>query len=280
MFATIQALPMAAGKFTLADRLGAKSVPCRVSGCSRSWIQLSNKAFGLAGSRRPLLAIPPKHVRSLPGEVPHPQGCLAPLRPQGMHGQVDLAGDGSAGSVCHAAACAQALVRRLPATARQPAGPGNPLRRARLHTHRHPDPRTTAGFAGRTGGRVGAGATNWRDHRGIPVRAVRPGRAQAEGPGGQLRGHSHARASGRGKRTIRSRPSPPASPTSRPGACAPSAVPSSASWGTARSVAAPPAARPPGPGRAAISSMPAWPTSRCPRRRRACASAASICGAA
>ena len=41
---------MAAGKFTLADRLGAKSVPCRVSGCSRSWIQLSNKAFGLAGN--------------------------------------------------------------------------------------------------------------------------------------------------------------------------------------------------------------------------------------
>lgn len=41
---------MAAGKFTLADRLGAKSVPCRVSGCSRTWIQLSSKAFGLGGS--------------------------------------------------------------------------------------------------------------------------------------------------------------------------------------------------------------------------------------
>jgi hypothetical protein len=40
---------MAAGKFTLADRLGAKSVPCKVPGCSRTWIQLSNKAFGLAG---------------------------------------------------------------------------------------------------------------------------------------------------------------------------------------------------------------------------------------
>ena len=40
---------MAAGKFTLADRLGAKSVPCRVPGCSRTWIQLSNKAFALAG---------------------------------------------------------------------------------------------------------------------------------------------------------------------------------------------------------------------------------------
>jgi len=41
---------MAAGKFTLADRLGAKSVPCRVAGCSRTWIQLSSKAFGLGGS--------------------------------------------------------------------------------------------------------------------------------------------------------------------------------------------------------------------------------------
>lgn len=44
---------MAAGKFTLADRLGAKSVPCRVSGCSRTWIQLSNKAFSLGGSMAP-----------------------------------------------------------------------------------------------------------------------------------------------------------------------------------------------------------------------------------
>ena len=40
---------MPAGKFTLADRLGAKSVPCCVPGCTRTWIQLSNKAFGLAG---------------------------------------------------------------------------------------------------------------------------------------------------------------------------------------------------------------------------------------
>jgi hypothetical protein len=38
---------MAAGKFTLADRLGAKSLPCRVPGCTRTWIQLSSKAFGL-----------------------------------------------------------------------------------------------------------------------------------------------------------------------------------------------------------------------------------------
>ena len=40
---------MAAGRFTLAERLGAKSVPCRVAGCSRTWIQLSSKAFGLGG---------------------------------------------------------------------------------------------------------------------------------------------------------------------------------------------------------------------------------------
>ena len=41
---------MAAGKFTLADRLGAKSLPCRVPGCTRTWIQLSSKAFGLGGA--------------------------------------------------------------------------------------------------------------------------------------------------------------------------------------------------------------------------------------
>lgn len=38
---------MAAGTFTLADRLGAKSFPCRVPGCTRTWLQLSTKAFGL-----------------------------------------------------------------------------------------------------------------------------------------------------------------------------------------------------------------------------------------
>lgn len=40
-------LRMAAGTFTLADRLGAKSLPCRVRGCARTYIQLSSKAFGL-----------------------------------------------------------------------------------------------------------------------------------------------------------------------------------------------------------------------------------------
>ena len=38
---------MAAGTFTLADRLGAKSLPCRVPGCTRTFIQLSSKAFSL-----------------------------------------------------------------------------------------------------------------------------------------------------------------------------------------------------------------------------------------
>jgi hypothetical protein len=40
---------MSLGGFTLADRLGAKTVPCRVSGCTRTWIQLSNKALALGG---------------------------------------------------------------------------------------------------------------------------------------------------------------------------------------------------------------------------------------
>jgi hypothetical protein len=38
---------MAFGTFTLADRLGAKSLPCRVPGCTRTFLQLSNKALGL-----------------------------------------------------------------------------------------------------------------------------------------------------------------------------------------------------------------------------------------
>jgi hypothetical protein len=38
---------MSLGGFTLADRLGAKTVPCRVSGCTRTWIQLSNAALKL-----------------------------------------------------------------------------------------------------------------------------------------------------------------------------------------------------------------------------------------
>ena len=37
------------GGFTLADRLGAKTVPCRVQGCTRTWLQLSNKALALGG---------------------------------------------------------------------------------------------------------------------------------------------------------------------------------------------------------------------------------------
>jgi len=34
--------------FTLADRLGAKSLPCSVPGCSRTWIQMAGKALALA----------------------------------------------------------------------------------------------------------------------------------------------------------------------------------------------------------------------------------------
>jgi hypothetical protein len=37
------------GGFTLADRLGAKTQPCRVKGCTRTWIQLSSKALALGG---------------------------------------------------------------------------------------------------------------------------------------------------------------------------------------------------------------------------------------
>lgn len=35
--------------FTLADRLGAKSMPCSVPGCTRSWIQLAGQALKLGG---------------------------------------------------------------------------------------------------------------------------------------------------------------------------------------------------------------------------------------
>jgi hypothetical protein len=37
------------GGFTLADRLGAKTQPCRVKGCTRTWLQLSSKALALGG---------------------------------------------------------------------------------------------------------------------------------------------------------------------------------------------------------------------------------------
>src|SRR5688572_8050190 len=40
---------MALGGFTLADRLGAKTVPCRVAGCTRTWLQLGGKAAALGG---------------------------------------------------------------------------------------------------------------------------------------------------------------------------------------------------------------------------------------
>jgi len=36
--------------FTLADRLGAKSLPCSVPGCTRTWIQMAGKALALARS--------------------------------------------------------------------------------------------------------------------------------------------------------------------------------------------------------------------------------------
>jgi hypothetical protein len=35
--------------FTLADRLGAKSIPCSVRGCTRTWIQMSGKGAKLGG---------------------------------------------------------------------------------------------------------------------------------------------------------------------------------------------------------------------------------------
>lgn len=40
---------MALGGFTLADRLGARAIPCRVKGCTRTWLQISNKALSLRG---------------------------------------------------------------------------------------------------------------------------------------------------------------------------------------------------------------------------------------
>ncbi len=44
---------MALGGFTLADRLGAKTHPCRVVGCTRSWIELPGKALKLGKSGSP-----------------------------------------------------------------------------------------------------------------------------------------------------------------------------------------------------------------------------------
>ena len=38
---------MSLGGFTLADRLGARAVPCRVPGCTRTWLQLGGKSLAL-----------------------------------------------------------------------------------------------------------------------------------------------------------------------------------------------------------------------------------------
>ncbi len=44
-------LVMALGGFTLADRLGAKTMPCRVAGCTRTWLQFGGKAAFTLGGR-------------------------------------------------------------------------------------------------------------------------------------------------------------------------------------------------------------------------------------
>jgi hypothetical protein len=44
-------LVMSLGGFTLADRLGAKTMPCRVSGCTRTWLQFGGKAALTLGAR-------------------------------------------------------------------------------------------------------------------------------------------------------------------------------------------------------------------------------------
>jgi hypothetical protein len=42
-------MPTGSLGFTLADRLGAKSIPCAVSGCTRTWIQMTGKSAKLGG---------------------------------------------------------------------------------------------------------------------------------------------------------------------------------------------------------------------------------------
>lgn len=42
-------MPTGSLGFTLADRLGAKSIPCSVPGCTRTWIQMSGKGAKLGG---------------------------------------------------------------------------------------------------------------------------------------------------------------------------------------------------------------------------------------
>jgi hypothetical protein len=44
-------LVMSLGGFTLADRLGAKTMPCRVAGCTRTWLQFGGKAALTLGAR-------------------------------------------------------------------------------------------------------------------------------------------------------------------------------------------------------------------------------------
>src|SRR3569623_438157 len=43
------AMPTGSLGFTLADRFGAKSIPCSVPGCTRTWIQMSGKGAKRGG---------------------------------------------------------------------------------------------------------------------------------------------------------------------------------------------------------------------------------------
>ena len=129
---------MAAGTFTLADRLGAKSLPCRVPGCTRTFLQLSSKALGLgrgvgeAGSASDGMCEPcrekSRRVHDVERKCDRP-GCTGTWTWTAAAQLEAFAADRPA---------PKQLCADCQSPARQPGGQADPVRGARLHAHRAP----------------------------------------------------------------------------------------------------------------------------------------------
>ena len=261
--------------FTLADRLGAKSLPCSVPGCTRTWISMAG-AGGTRTARASSLggrgaAKPDDPASSMcdpcRDKLAKARDAAARLRSPRLRGHLDLARRRADGGLRDQAAprrraCAPTASRSSRRLEDKPVPCSVPgCTRASVFTRR------AQLLAGAPDVEVAAARHDVRAVRRASSRSSRTARSAAAS--------TAARTSGPGRRTSRSRPTRQGSTTSRRAACARSASSPSAASPIARCAAAPRAARTPGPGRAAISSTRASPASPRPRRRTACASAAT-----
>ncbi len=256
--------------FTLADRLGAKSSPCSVPGCTRTWISIAGGKGAKLGGRGAADPSDPASSMCDPCRETFAKrhGRAAPLRSPGLRRNLDLDRQGR-------------RWRRSPPSASRRAGlcAGCEAKLAALEDKPLPcavPGCTRTSVFSRKRAQLLAGAPEIEPAlAGAPLRAVRGRLPQAEGPRRPLR-HQRLRAEvDLDAPTSRSRPTPRPDQRAAAADVRGAARPTSARSPTARSAAAPPAARRPGSGRAAISSTPASPASRRPRRRTGCARAAS-----